>query len=444
MAANPRQAGTGAIAQDTRKDIANAQLGVVFDQQLSDKDSIRLLGYYGEREVRQYLALALPGRGVVDLVRDFSGGDFRWTRHAMAASRPFTVTAGFNYDVMNEVRKGFTNTAGVLGAIGRNENNQVSNLDPYAQIEWDVAHRWVVNAGVRRTDVEFTTEDQFINTTNGDDSGSQTYSKTTPVVGVVLKVSPDVNVYANAGRGFETPTFAELAYRSVSGTSTGFNFGLQPAESDNSELGVKALLGERTRLDAALFRTHTDNEIVVLVNQGGRSVYQNVDRTLREGIELSLDSRFGAGFTGTLTYTSLTAEFSNSFLTCGTATTCAAPNLFVPAGNKIPGVPEQFAYAELAWSSTGPSGFSTALEAHWSDKVFTTDLNDEFAKSYSVVNWRASLEQRSSGWRFREFLRVDNLLDEEYSGSVIVNATNAQYYEPAPGRALVIGFTALR
>ncbi|HZF29319.1 MAG TPA: TonB-dependent receptor [Gammaproteobacteria bacterium] len=444
VAANPRQAGTGAIAQNTRKDIDNAQVGVVFDHSLSDEGSLRMLGYYGERDVRQYLALTLPGRGVVDLVRDFNGADFRWTRHLATSGRPFTVTAGLSYDVMNETRKGFTNNAGTLGALGRNEDNQVSDLDPYAQIQWDLAHRWSLNAGVRRTEVEFTTNDHFIVAGNGDDSGSQTYSKTTPVVGVLLKVSPNLNVYANAGRGFETPTFAELAYRSVSGATTGFNFALQPAESDNTELGVKAVLGEKTRLDAAVFRTHTDNEIVVLVNQGGRSVFQNVDRTLREGLEISLDSSFGSGFTGTLAYTALTAEFSNTFLTCGTATVCPAPNLTVPAGNKIPGVPANSAYGELAWSNGKPSGFSTALEARWSGKVFTTDLNDEFAKSYTLVNWRAGLEQRRSGWSFKEFIRVENLFDEEYSGSVIVNATNAQYYEPAPGRWLVLGFSALR
>jgi iron complex outermembrane receptor protein len=339
MAENRRQAGNGAIAQDTRKDIGNSQAGVVFDHSFSDKDSIRVLGYFGDRDVRQFLALTFAGRGVVDLVRDFNGADFRWTRHTEVANRPFSITAGMNYDEMNETRKGFTNNAGVLGALGRDEDNTVSNLDPYAQIQWDLAQRWTLNAGVRRTKVEFSGDDHFITATNGDDSGSQSYSETTPVVGVLLKVTPKLNVYANAGRGFETPTFAELAYQSVSATSTGFNFALKPAKSDNAEIGVKAVLGEKTRLDAALFRTHTDDEIVVLVNQGGRSVYQNVDRTLREGLELSLDSSFGAGFTGSLAYTALTAEFSNSFLTCGTATVCPAPNLVVPEGNRIPGVP---------------------------------------------------------------------------------------------------------
>ena len=38
-------------------------------------------------------------------------------------------------------------------------------------------------------------------------------------------VTDRVNVYANYGQGFETPTFVELAYRPV---GSGLNFALQP------------------------------------------------------------------------------------------------------------------------------------------------------------------------------------------------------------------------
>ena len=35
----------------------------------------------------------------------------------------------------------------------------------------------------------------------------------TPVAGLTWHAARELNVYANAGRGFETPTFTELAYR---------------------------------------------------------------------------------------------------------------------------------------------------------------------------------------------------------------------------------------
>jgi iron complex outermembrane receptor protein len=41
-----------------------------------------------------------------------------------------------------------------------------------------------------------------------------------------------------------------------------------------------------------------------------------------------------------------------------------------------------------------------------------------------------------------EFLRVDNVGDRNYVGSVIVNETNRRYYEPAPRRNMTVGIQA--
>jgi len=435
------QAGTGAVAFDTRKSIENSQAGAILEHKVSSEDSFRILGYAGKRTVQQFLALSFAGRGVVDLNRDFEGVDMRWTRQTEVAGRPFTVTGGLNYDVMNEVRKGFTNVNGQLGALGRNEDDKVFDFDQFVQAQWDFADQWSASGGVRHSVVRFGSEDHFITPTNGDDSGSIQFSNTTPVAGIVFKVSPVFNLYANAGKGFETPTFAEIAYKSVSATSTGLNFGLKPAESTNYEVGAKAYLGTSTRLNAAVFKTDTKDEIVVLLNNSGRSVFQNVDSTGRQGFELAIDSKFGNGFTGLLSYTYLDARFENAFLTCGTSANCVAPNIPVSSGNKIPGVPANSVYGELGWSFS-PLGFSTAVEARWVDKVYTSDLNDEWAAAYTLVNLRFALLQIAGGWKLNEFARVDNIFDKEYVGSVIVNASNGQYYEPAPGRNYTVGVSA--
>lgn len=438
MQQNREQAGTGAVAQDTRKSIENSQAGAILDKKLSAEDSIRVLGYAGKRTVQQFLALTQPGRGVVDLNREFQGLDMRWTRQTELASRPFTFTLGLNYDNLDEIRKGFTNNAGDIGALGRNEDDTVFDFDQYVQAQWDLTDRWSLSGGVRHSVVKYNSEDHFITGTNGDDSGSIRFSKTTPVGGLVFKVNPVFNLYANVGKGFETPTFAELAYKNTSATSTGLNFGLKPAESTNYEIGAKAYVGTNTRVNAAIFKTDTKNEIVVLSNSGGRSVYQNVDKTSRKGFELGIDSQFGHGFSGLLSYTYLQAKFENNFLTCGGNPVCPTPTLNVPSGNKIPGVPQNLVYGEIGWAYL-PWGFSTAVEARWVDKVYTSDLNDESADDYAVVNLRFGLDQKVGGWKFNEFARVDNLLDKEYVGSVIVNATSGQYYEPAPGINYTVG-----
>lgn len=432
---NREQAGTNAVAQNTRKSIENSQAGLVLDHKLSAEDSIRVLGYSGKRTVQQFLSIG--PRGVIDLNREFGGLDARWTRQTSLADRPFTFTAGVNYDRMQEARKAFTNNAGSIGAISRDEDNTVFSFDQFAQAEWALAERWTVSGGLRHTSVKFNSEDHFIIAGNGDDSGSIDFSDTTPVAGLVFKVTPTLNFYGNVGKGFETPTFAELAYRSTVATVNGFNFDLKPAESTNYEVGVKAYVGSSTRVNAAVFKIDTKNEIVVFSNSGGRSVFQNVDSTTREGFELGVDSSLGNGFTGALSYTYIDASFDNSFGTC--VGFCATtPNATVPAGNKIPGIPSNMVYGELGWRYA-PFGLSTALEARWVDKVFTNDLNDESADAYTVVNWRLGFEQKFGGLRLTEFARVDNIFDEEYVGSVIVNEASRRYYEPAPGTNYTAG-----
>ena len=52
--------------------------------------------------------------------------------------------------------------------------------------------------------------DEFLG--NGNDSGGVDYSGTAPVLGVLYKLTPTLNVYASAARGFETPTLNELFY----------------------------------------------------------------------------------------------------------------------------------------------------------------------------------------------------------------------------------------
>ena len=98
-------------------------------------------------------------------------------------------------------------------------------------------------------------------------------------------------------------------------------------------------------------------------------------------------------------------------------------------------------YVELVWHHA-PSGFSTSVEGRWADRVCVDDVNSAFADSYVVVNLHAGFRQRFGTWRFEEFLRVDNVADENYAGSVVVNAVNGRSFEPAPQRTFLRGFTA--
>jgi iron complex outermembrane receptor protein len=54
----------------------------------------------------------------------------------------------------------------------------------------------------------------------------------------------------------------------------------------------------------------------------------------------------------------------------------------------------------------------------------------------------AGLVQQRQGWRISEFVRIDNLADKNYVGSVVVNDANLRYYEPSPRRSMTGGIQA--
>jgi iron complex outermembrane receptor protein len=436
VAANPRQPGTNALTFNTRKSVAQSQGGLIYDLKLGGGDSVQARVYRGDRQVTQHLAIPLAVQagathsgGVVDLDRGYGGGGLRWTRITQAAGGPLTLNVGVDHERMSEQRKGYLNVLGATGALKRNEEDRVKNTDFYAQAEWEPSPRWLLAAGVRHSRVSFDSRDFFIAAGNPDDSGAVDYVRTTPVAGVTYKVTPALNAYANIGKGFETPTFAELAYRS--GGVTGLNLALKPSDSLHREIGIKALLGAAGRLNAALFRIDTTDEIVVNTSSGGRTDFKNATRTRREGFELGWTARFAHGFEAALAYTLLDARFTEPF-------TSGTPAVAVPAGRKLPGVAPRSLYAEAVWRYA-PLGFHAGAEARRNGKIYVNDANSEYAGGYTVGNLRAGLEQRGRSWTFTEFIRVDNVTDRRYVGSVIVAEANGRFYEPAPGRNLTVG-----
>jgi iron complex outermembrane receptor protein len=359
--------------------------------------------------------------------------------HRSSGKRPLTVTASIDYEISKERRKGFENFSGmalgVRGNLRRNEDDTVSSFSQYVQAEWQFAPAWILSAGVRHTEVKFRSKDFFIRPDNANDSGNLTFRNVIPVLGLLYKATPTLNLYISGGEGFETPTFAELAYRPDG--ASGLNFALRPSTSRNVEAGVKWLATDSTRFNLAFFETLVRREILPATNSGGRTTFQNAADTRRRGVEISADSRFGADLSTYLSYTYLDAEFEDSYTylrTGGLSTTVAK-------GNFLPGVPRNTAYMELAWRR-GLPGFSAVAEATYRDKVFANDTNTEAAKRYGIANIRFSYSHQIGGWKLSEFLRLDNITNTRYVGSVIVNEGNSRFYEPAPGRNVMVGMSA--
>ena len=435
---DPRAVEDVAEQFNTRKSIHHKQGGVNYERRFG-AGRLQLTGYAGDRSVIQYLGF--KGNGVVDFDREFNGLGARWIHTLAVGAGELTVTGGVDYDRSEDDRQGFKNfigpfpaptALGVKGALSRDETDTITSLDPYLQASWKL-DKWMLQAGIRHSNVKFEVDDAFLS--DGDGSGDVTHRKTTPAVGITYQLTPAVNLYASAAKGFETPTLTELSYSGPTGED-GFNFGLKPARSRQVELGAKAFVGESTRVNAAIFQIRTEDEIVVESNTGGRSVFRNAGKTLRRGFELAVDSEFSRQWRGRLAVTRLHAIYDSDFVTTigGVPTT-------IPDGNYLPGIPATSAFGELAW--TPRQGVTAALEAVYRSKVYVEDTNTKrTAPAHTLVNLRLSAEQTAGGWTFGQLLRLDNLFDREYIGSVIVGASGDRFYEPGPERSWYAGARA--
>ena len=182
---------------NTRKDISHKQVGLAFDQQLGD-DRLHVMVYGGNRQVNQFQAFskalqASPSQagGVVDFDRDFYGADINYAIVRPVAGGKLTTTFGIEYGHSSDDRKGYENfignTFGVQGALRRDEEDNLKNVDPYAQAEWQ-AGNWVLTGGVRHTTLTVGVNDRFLS--NGNDSGGVEYRHTHTRAGRLVQDQP--------------------------------------------------------------------------------------------------------------------------------------------------------------------------------------------------------------------------------------------------------------
>ncbi|HMA11200.1 MAG TPA: TonB-dependent receptor [Steroidobacteraceae bacterium] len=444
--ADPRQVVPAALQFNTRKSVEQLQGGVVFQQRFGDAQTLHVMGYTGNRKVFQVLgiptgpqAAASHSGGVVDLDNDYRGADLRWSMEGELAGRAFEFTVGVNADKQSQLRRGYRNfigtTLGVQGALRRDETDVASNSDQFAQLWWQFTPRWSMLAGVRRSDVHFRATDRYIVLPgNGDDSGARRYTDTMPVAGLMFKPASSLRLYVSAGQGFETPTLNEISYRANG--QPGLALNLDAARSRNYELGMKWYPASGLQLEAALFRASTRDELAVARNTGGRSSFQNIDRTRRQGFEIAAGVPLPHALQLSASFTALSAQFRSGFLVCVVAG-CTVPNVAVAAGSRIPGVAKRQGELRLEWK---PAGWVAAVELSGISSLVVNDTGTEAAPGHGLVNLEAGHDLTVGRARLRAFARVENLLDKRYIGSVIVNEGNQRFYESGTERSGMLGF----
>ena len=432
--ADPRLAAPVARSFNTRKSVAQDQLGLVWEQPLAAGHQARLALHAGQREVLQFLAIPaaaqnnpLHGGGVVDLDNDYAGIDLR------VSGQPhpqWQYSAGINSEGQRQLRRGWENfigqQLGVRGRLRREQLDTVWNLDGHAQLAWQPLPRWQLQAGLRHSRVQFHSADRYITTGNPDDSGRAAYHRSTPVAGLSFAPAPQWRWHLAAGKGLETPTFNELAYRADGGP--GLALDLRAARSRQWESGLRWQGSGQRSAALTVFRADTDDELAVARSGGGRSAYRNLGSTRRQGWELEARLPLGEQLQLQAAWTRLDASVRH----CAQVAACGA----LQAGSRLPGTLRDALQLQLQGQH---AGWQWQLGASAVSAMAADDANQAQAPGHLLLDAGLSRQWLTSTGPLQLSLALDNLADRRHVSSVVVNDGNGRYYEPGAGRTLRLG-----
>ncbi|MFN2565601.1 MAG: TonB-dependent receptor family protein [Gemmatimonadaceae bacterium] len=439
LRADPTQADSQSVAKRASKAVVQRQVGLAAARALGAGELTATV-YGGTRALENPTPFA-----VVDFDRASYGASLRASVPARAFGRSHLLTAGTDYQRQEDDRRNYVNCAGVplgvpptcptpgeqRGRLTLDQRELVTSVGPYVRADLELAPRVRLGAGLRADVVRFQLRDRFVSETNADDSGERTLHAVSPAVGLVVRLDPLVAVYANVSSAFETPTATELVNQPDG--SAGLNRELEPQTAMTYETGLKGALAGRLVFDLAVYATGVRDELIPFEVAGGsgRRYFRNAGRTDRRGVEVALGTTFGP--------LELGAAYTLARLRFAEYQVGAADY----SGNEIPGVPPHQAQASLTWRHRAL--FAT-VEGLAAGRAFVDDANTTRAPGYEVVHARGGTNRLFGAPWLSAVVGVNNLLDERYAPSIVVNAAREKYYEPAPGRRVYVsvGLTAGR
>jgi iron complex outermembrane receptor protein len=358
--------------------------------------------------------------------RRHAGGSLgaRW-EHAVSSTVAGSLSAGVDHARQGGPGVFYSLTdEGGRGAEVRNNRNEGSrNFGVYAQEQLSAGERLEVVLGARWDAVSY----DVTNVLEPRLSDRRAFTRLSPKLGVLWRLSPVRSVYAGIGGGVEAPAGNETDPVGTFGADTiyGINPLLRPIRSTTYEVGTKALdarSGGWIRAfsyDLALYWTEVRDEIVPY--RGGR-FYFSAGAVRRRGAELGVRvvTAPGVELIGALTgndhrYTRYVVDSVHY----------GRPGAVADfAGNRVVGVPDVHGSAALRWSPPFRREAEVEIGMQYVDGFWADDANQVRVPGYAL--WNAGIGLRRPvrlprGLTLRGSLRLENLLDERYVASAFLN-----------------------
>ncbi len=268
-------------------------------------------------------------------------------------------------------------------------------------------------------------------------SGTRQFTQISPKAGLVYTPVQDLSLYFSYSEGMRVPTVQEIFALGPFGS----NLNLTAMKSRNFELGLKSKPLEWIEASIALYTMPVRDEILFIATDpldpfSGRN--ENIKKTRRRGIEVSLKARPAASIDGFINYSVMKSTFEKEFFIPGI--NFIDPPRLVKKGDELPAVPRH---------RVGLGGNVRPLDG-WTVSIFGTYVSNQYqlrdepnqakkVHDYFVINNRVAYQWR----QWTAHVALNNLTDRKYatSGILVGNPFNESFRVPAPGFNVFAGLS---
>ena len=344
----------------------------------------------------------------------------------------FSIGAEFNEGRTKGTQ--YVNNKGKEGPINSAMDYLNKQYSVFYQSETALGKRTALVLGLSYNSISY----EVNNYLNQAQSGLKKFDpQANPRVALSHTFADALSLHASVSSGFSPPSGSEI--RDVDGA---VNRALQAEKGLNYELNAKGnLLKSRLSYDLAVFKMDMSGELIGQTVQQGITVYNNAGKTSHDGVELFLS------------YQLLRAEDRNELISLRPFVAATFSNFKFKEystlnaqgqvtasydGNELTGIAPWVVNAGI--DIEAKSGLYFYGSYFFSDKLPLNDLNTAFNDAYTAVNAKLGYKKRV-GRHLEASLYggVDNMLNENYSSIVALNAVGfngAQpaYFNPSPAR----------
>ena len=409
--------------------LQQGKAALLFEKKTGARQVLRLRAYAAGRDFENRLAFQNGGQVAFQRLFAGGGGQYEWS----ARHTPLQLTAGVDFDRQADQRQRYQNLDGERGEQNLDQEEIFAGTGAYALARWTPVLKKrkdlvTLSGGLRYDAVLLRVNDHF--ESDGDQSGKEWFQRASPWGGLLLRLHPRLNLFANTTTNFETPTLTELS-NNPAGTG-GFSADLKPQRTLSFETGVRNS-GRRFDWELALFRTRTRDELTPyeIAGQPGRTYYRNAGEVLRQGVEASLNWLPARGLALLLAWSWSDFHFVEY--------TTPAADL---KEKRLPVLPRQLGHAEVRWNH--PGGLFAFAGARLTGDFFADDANTEQIGQTVLLKMRAGWRRNLGSFTLEVFAGADNLGDAAVYNNVRPNAAGGRYFEPGAGRSWLAGVSLRR